>query len=106
MIDLRSDTVTRPSADMLRAMFAAPVGDDVFGEDPTVNAGIGRGDLRRPIAYLQFGNRGLGVSFGCIAAACGRLRRHYYARYGLEQYKPALRLAAAQHYVGYRKYVQ
>jgi threonine aldolase len=38
MIDLRSDTVTRPSADMLRAMFAAPVGDDVFGEDPTVNA--------------------------------------------------------------------
>jgi threonine aldolase len=37
-IDLRSDTVTRPSQAMLEAMMAAPVGDDVFGEDPTVNA--------------------------------------------------------------------
>ena len=37
MIDLRSDTVTRPSAAMLEAMVSAPVGDDVFGEDPTVN---------------------------------------------------------------------
>jgi threonine aldolase len=37
MIDLRSDTVTRPSAAMLDAMFKAHVGDDVFGEDPTVN---------------------------------------------------------------------
>ncbi|KAJ2471720.1 Threonine aldolase [Coemansia sp. RSA 2322] len=35
--DLRSDTVTKPTADMLAAMVAAPVGDDVFGEDPTVN---------------------------------------------------------------------
>ena len=37
MIDLRSDTFTKPSADMLNVMFAAQVGDDVFGEDPTVN---------------------------------------------------------------------
>ena len=37
MIDLRSDTVTRPSAPMREAMAAAAVGDDVFGEDPTVN---------------------------------------------------------------------
>jgi len=37
MIDLRSDTVTRPTEDMRRAMFEAPLGDDVFGEDPTVN---------------------------------------------------------------------
>lgn len=36
-IDLRSDTVTKPSAKMLEAMFAAEVGDDVFGEDATVN---------------------------------------------------------------------
>ncbi len=36
MIDLRSDTVTRPSADMRRAMYEAEVGDDVYGEDPTV----------------------------------------------------------------------
>ncbi len=37
MIDLRSDTLTKPSAPMLQAMFAAPVGDDVFSEDPTIN---------------------------------------------------------------------
>ena len=37
MIDLRSDTVTRPSRGMRRAMYEAEVGDDVFGEDPTVN---------------------------------------------------------------------
>ena len=37
MIDLRSDTFTKPSPEMLRAMFDAKVGDDVFGEDPTVN---------------------------------------------------------------------
>ena len=36
-IDLRSDTVTRPSAEMRAAMAAAEVGDDVYGEDPTVN---------------------------------------------------------------------
>lgn len=38
MIDFRSDTVTRPTPAMLQAMFAARVGDDVFGDDPTVNA--------------------------------------------------------------------
>src|ERR1700744_5409438 len=36
MIDLRSDTVTRPSQSMLAAMSAAEVGDDVWGDDPTV----------------------------------------------------------------------
>jgi threonine aldolase len=36
IIDLRSDTVTKPSQEMLEAMFLTPVGDDVFGEDPTV----------------------------------------------------------------------
>ena len=37
MIDLRSDTVTRPTPAMRRAMAEAEVGDDVYGEDPTVN---------------------------------------------------------------------
>jgi threonine aldolase len=37
MIDLRSDTVTKPTAKMRAAMAAAEVGDDVYGEDPTVN---------------------------------------------------------------------
>ena len=36
-IDLRSDTVTLPSTGMREAMAKAPVGDDQFGEDPTVN---------------------------------------------------------------------
>jgi len=38
MLDLRSDTVTKPTAAMRAAMAAAPVGDDVFGDDPTINA--------------------------------------------------------------------
>src|SRR3954470_25006285 len=37
-IDLRSDTVTQPTPEMRRAMAEAEVGDDVYGEDPTVNA--------------------------------------------------------------------
>lgn len=47
MIDLRSDTVTRPSRAMLEAMMAAPVGDDVYGDDPTVN------ELQRYAAALS-----------------------------------------------------
>ena len=38
LIDLRSDTLTVPDEGMRRAMAAAPVGDDVYSEDPTVNA--------------------------------------------------------------------
>jgi threonine aldolase len=38
VVDLRSDTVTKPTSGMLEAMIKADVGDDVFGEDPTVNA--------------------------------------------------------------------
>src|SRR5216110_1253528 len=37
VVDLRSDTVTRPTPEMRRAMADAEVGDDVYGEDPTVN---------------------------------------------------------------------
>lgn len=40
MVDLRSDTVSKPIDGMRKAMFEAEVGDDVLGEDPTVN-GIG-----------------------------------------------------------------
>jgi threonine aldolase len=46
IVDLRSDTVTRPTAGMLEAMFSAKVGDDVFGEDETVNA------LERKTAHI------------------------------------------------------
>ena len=37
IVDLRSDTVTLPSKDMLKFMMDSSVGDDVYGEDPTVN---------------------------------------------------------------------
>ena len=46
MIDLRSDTVTKPSKGMLEAMFTAEVGDDVYKEDPTVN------ELERRVAEM------------------------------------------------------
>jgi len=46
VIDLRSDTVTHPTEEMRRAMFSAVVGDDVYGEDPTVN------DLEQKAARL------------------------------------------------------
>ena len=45
-IDLRSDTVTKPTPEMRQAMFEAAVGDDVFGEDPTINA------LQEKVAHL------------------------------------------------------
>ena len=38
LIDLRSDTVTQPTPAMREAMFSAPLGDDVLGDDPTINA--------------------------------------------------------------------
>ncbi len=38
MIDFRSDTVTRPTQEMREAMARAEVGDDVYGDDPSVNA--------------------------------------------------------------------
>ena len=37
LVDMRSDTVTQPTEGMRAAMLAAPVGDDVYGDDPTVN---------------------------------------------------------------------
>ena len=37
MIDLRSDTVTQPNESMRQAMMSASVGDDVYGEDPSIN---------------------------------------------------------------------
>ena len=59
-IDLRSDTVTKPTRGMLRAMTQAEVGDDVFGEDPTVNA------LEENIARLFGMEAGLFVPSGTM----------------------------------------
>ena len=59
-IDLRSDTVTHPTPEMRRAMAAAEVGDDVWGEDPTVNA------LEERAAELLGKEAGLFVSSGTM----------------------------------------
>ncbi len=61
LIDLRSDTVTRPTPAMLAAMMAAPVGDDVYGEDPTVN------ELERYVAELLGFEAALFVPSGTMA---------------------------------------
>ena len=64
-IDLRSDTVTLPSADMRRAMAAAPVGDDQYGEDPSVNR------LQERIAELLGKEAALFVPSGTMANQIG-----------------------------------
>ena len=61
LIDLRSDTVTRPTAGMRKAMAAAEVGDDVYGEDPTVNA------LQERIASLLGKEAAVWVPTGTMA---------------------------------------
>jgi threonine aldolase len=59
-VDLRSDTVTRPSEEMRRAMAAAEVGDDVYGEDPTVNK------LQKRAAEIFGKEAALFVPTGCM----------------------------------------
>jgi len=60
VVDLRSDTVTRPTAEMRRAMAEAEVGDDVYGEDPTVNR------LERRAAEIFGKESALFVPTGCM----------------------------------------
>ena len=64
MIDLRSDTVTRPTPAMRAAMAAAELGDDVFGDDPTVNA------LQERIASLLGKEAALFVPTGTQSNLC------------------------------------
>jgi threonine aldolase len=61
MIDLRSDTVTRPTDGMRAAIAAAPVGDDQFGEDPTIN------ELQSRIAALLGKEAALWLPTGTLA---------------------------------------
>ena len=64
-IDLRSDTVTSPSPGMRQAMAAAPVGDDQYGEDPSVNR------LQERIAELLGKEAALFVPSGTMANQIG-----------------------------------
>ena len=72
VIDLRSDTVTRPTAAMRAAMAGAEVGDDVYGEDPTVN------ELQEAVAAMLGKEAALFVTSGtqgnlcALLAHCGR----------------------------------
>ena len=72
IIDLRSDTVTQPTDAMRAAMMAAPLGDDVFGDDPTVNA------LQEKIAAMLgfesalFMPSGTQSNLCALLAHCGR----------------------------------
>lgn len=65
MIDLRSDTLTRPTAGMREAMMAAPVGDDVYAEDPTIAA------LEARVAGLLGHEAGLFCVTGSLANILG-----------------------------------
>ncbi len=67
IIDLRSDTVTQPTAAMRAAMVAAPLGDDVFGDDPSVNA------LQDKIAALLGFEAALFMPTGTQSNLCGIL---------------------------------
>ena len=64
-VDLRSDTVTRPTAAMRAAMAQAPVGDDVYGDDPTVN------ELERRVAALLGHEAALFCPSGSLANMLG-----------------------------------
>jgi threonine aldolase len=65
IVDLRSDTVTRPTAAMKQAMVQADVGDDVFGDDPSVNA------LQEKIAALTGFEAALFMPTGTQSNLCG-----------------------------------
>lgn len=67
VVDLRSDTVTRPTTAMREAMLAAPLGDDVFGDDPSVNA------LQEKIAGMLGFEAALFVPTGTQSNLCGVL---------------------------------
>ena len=66
-VDLRSDTVTRPTPAMRQAMFEAEVGDDVFGDDPTVTA------LQERIAAMTGKEAALYMPTGTQSNLCGLL---------------------------------
>ncbi|MBP7781684.1 MAG: low-specificity L-threonine aldolase [Burkholderiales bacterium] len=72
MIDLRSDTVTKPSRGMLEAMMRAQVGDDVFGEDPTVKALEERLAGMSGMAAAVFAPTGTQSNLLGLLAHCGR----------------------------------
>ena len=72
IVDLRSDTVTRPTAAMRAAMAAAEVGDDVFGDDPTINALQQRIAAELGFEAALFMSSGTQSNLCALLAHCGR----------------------------------
>ncbi len=72
IVDLRSDTVTRPSAGMRRAMAGAELGDDVFGDDPTVNRLQGRAAEMLGFGQALFFPSGTQSNLAALMSHCGR----------------------------------
>jgi len=72
LIDLRSDTVTKPSAGMRAAMAAAEVGDDVYGDDPTVNRLQAVAAERFGFQSALFFPSGTQSNLAALMAHCGR----------------------------------
>ncbi len=72
LIDLRSDTVTRPSAGMRAAMHAAELGDDVYGDDPTVNRLQAVAAERFGFEAALFFATGTQSNLAALMAHCGR----------------------------------
>lgn len=71
-VDLRSDTVTRPTPAMYEAMQRAPVGDDTYGEDPTVNALQARIAGMLGFEAAMFVSSGTQANLCAVLAQCGR----------------------------------
>ena len=72
LVDLRSDTVTRPSAGMRRAMMEAPLGDDVFGDDPTVNRLQAHAAQMLGFAHALLFPSGTQSNLAALMSHCGR----------------------------------
>jgi threonine aldolase len=72
IVDLRSDTVTRPSAGMRRAMAGAELGDDVFGDDPTVNRLQARAAEMLGFGQALFFPSGTQSNLAALMSHCGR----------------------------------
>jgi threonine aldolase len=71
-VDLRSDTVTLPTPAMLQAMFGAELGDDVYGEDPTINRLEALAASRLGKEAALFVPSGTMANLVCLLAHCGR----------------------------------
>ena len=72
VVDLRSDTVTRPTPAMRQVIANAPVGDDVFGDDPTVNALQDRIAALLGFEAALFMPSGTASNLCALLAHCGR----------------------------------